>query len=66
MRGLYIKGPYCGVGGRVLFAPRDARLQFALLPSITGDGFWHALIAESGSLNVTFGKTKAKTNEPLF
>lgn len=37
-----------------LLAPREAILQFALLPSITGDGFWQALIAASGSLNVTY------------
>ena len=45
--------PCWGVGGRVFWAPRDARLQFALLPSITGDGCWHALMAASGSLTVT-------------
>lgn len=45
--------PNRGGGGRFLFAPREARLQFALLPSMTGDGFWHARMAASGSLNVT-------------
>lgn len=45
--------PCWAVGGRVFCAPREARLQFALLPSITGDGFWQALMAASGSLNVT-------------
>lgn len=47
------KEPCWGVGGRGLWAPREARLQLALLPSITGEGFWQALMAASGSLNVT-------------
>lgn len=47
-------------GGRFLFAPREARLQFALLPSITGEGFLHACMAASGSLNVTFFKKKER------
>lgn len=49
-------------GGRFLFAPREARLQFALLPSITGEGFLHACMAASGSLNVTFFKKKRETH----
>lgn len=50
--------PWWRVSDRFLLAPREAILQFALLPSITGDGFWHALIAASGSLNVTYKNKK--------
>lgn len=54
--------PCWKVGGRFLLAPREARLQFALLPSITGDGFWHALMADSGSLNVTLENNTSQTH----
>lgn len=56
--------PCWRVSDRFLLAPREAILQFALLPSITGDGFWHALIAASGSLNVTY-KNKKKIAKSL-
>ncbi|KAF7829457.1 psbP domain-containing protein 3, chloroplastic [Senna tora] len=39
-------------GGRGL--PSEAKLQFALLPSITGVGSAHALLAASGSRKVTY------------
>jgi hypothetical protein len=45
------QGP--GSGGPFFLAPKAARLQLALLPSITGYGFWQALVAESGSLKFT-------------
>lgn len=47
-----IKGvvPYeiAGVG-----RPKEAKLQLALLPSMTGVGSTHAFLADSGSRNVT-------------
>lgn len=42
------------LGGEGLGRPKEAILQFALLPSIIGFGFSHALLADSGSRNVTY------------
>lgn len=45
--------PCFGVEGLDLWTPKEARLQFALLPSITGAASTHALMADSGSRKVT-------------
>lgn len=45
------------IDGSGFCAPNAAILQLALLPSITGFGFWQAIVAEFGSLKVTY-KTK--------
>ena len=41
------------LGGDGRGLPKEAMLQFALLPSITGFGFAQALLADSGSRKVT-------------
>lgn len=51
---IYIYIPCCfGVEGLDLWTPKEARLQLALLPSITGAASTQALIAASGSRKVT-------------
>lgn len=45
--------PFFGVEGLDLWTPKEARLQLALLPSITGAASTQALMAASGSRKVT-------------
>lgn len=46
--------PFFGVEGLDLWTPKEARLQLALLPSITGAASTQALMAASGSRKVTW------------
>jgi hypothetical protein len=45
--------PFFGVEGLDLWTPKEARLQLALLPSITGAASTQALMAASASRKVT-------------
>lgn len=45
---------YVPRGGDGRGRPNEAMLQFALLPSIIGFGSTQALLADSGSRNVTY------------
>lgn len=50
---IYIYLPCFGVEGLDLWTPKEAKLQLALLPSMTGAASTQALMAASGSRKVT-------------